>query len=776
MNNIKKIAHDACTGCGACYNKCPVDAISMGKDEQGYLYPILNTDKCIDCGLCLKCCPSEHDFRNDNESNPECVAVWASDEIRQKSSSGGMFTLLAEQIFNEGGVVFGSAFTADFYGAQHQIARNAEELIPLRGSKYVQSEIKETYREAKKHLDNGFPVLFTGCPCQIAGLYGFLGTDYPNLYTADLVCHGVPSAALLKTFVQEEEQKANSKATYLAFRDKAVSKWGDLRTAIDFENGKTYRKGRKNCPWLKSFLNGLSFRESCGKCKFASIPRQGDITIADFWDIHRYNSSFDDTQGTSLVILNNEKGRSLAKKIKGNTKLYEIAPLDHAIQYNRQIKYSSLLHPGRKKMFQLLPRSSFENAVNFAINKDKYDIGFIGWWYGANWGSMMTCYAMNRVLTAMGKSVLMLPFPDKEKSSARKHGQYIRTIAENFYNEGANCTLADYHLFNDMCDTFLVGSDQLWNWWSNRDIGTYYYFCDFVNNSHKKIAYATSFGHESDDYPENMRLKVAYLLSRFDAISVREKSGVDILKKDFEIDAVQTMDPVFLCSLDDYKKMIDLSTLTFNSEFVLGYFLNPDEEKLKSLRVTAAKLGKPYRLIVDGQSDFEKLRADTNNDENIVRLDKVEDWLSHFWNAKHIVTDSFHGFCYSLIFSKQMTIFPNTLRGLTRFESIANIADVSDRFVYSYEEVTKNSLWDKKINYKKLHEKLKPHIAYSLDWLDTALKANIRTISSKELLLWKCLEHDEKIHNMKVNELNEEINSLKERLDTLEKLVTKKIN
>ena len=244
INNIKKIPHDLCTGCGACYNKCPVDAISMSCDEKGYIHPKLNEEKCINCGLCLKACAIEHDFRK-NDSAPDCVAIWASDEVRAKSSSGGMFSLLANQILEDGGVVFGSAFTDDFYGAEHRIAKTVDELKPLRGSKYVQSDIKQTYREAKQYLDANVPVLFTGCPCQIAGLYGYLGKDYPNLYTADLVCHGVPSASLLKTFIQEEEKKAGSKAVYVAFRDKAVSAWGDLRTAIDFENGKTYRKGRK---------------------------------------------------------------------------------------------------------------------------------------------------------------------------------------------------------------------------------------------------------------------------------------------------------------------------------------------------------------------------------------------------------------------------------------------------------------------------------------------------------------------------------------------------
>ena len=735
MNNITKVTEDRCTGCGACYNKCPKDAIEMRPGKDGYLFPAIDEQKCIDCGLCVKACPAENDFRSNSDS-PDALAVWAPDNIREKSSSGGMFSLLAAKIFDMGGVVIGAAFTDDFYGAEHRVATNIAELAPLRGSKYVQSDTKDTYSIAKRYLDEDKPVLYTGCPCQIAGLYGYLGKDYEKLYTVDLVCHGTPSAELLKTFVQEEEEKAGAKAVYLAFRDKMVSKWGDLRTAINFANGKVYRKGRRNCPWLRSFLNGLTFRESCGKCKFAAIPRQGDITIADFWDIHRHDQRFDDSKGTSLVIVNNPKGKELTDSIRSDTKLFEYAPLEHAIKYNRQIKYSSLLHKGRRRFFAVLKNNTFENAVRHAMDEEKYDIGYIGWWYGKNWGSMMTCYAMNRVLTGMGKSVLMLPFPSMGKAHGGHQGEFVRTVAEKFYNEGTNCSIHDYHVFNDRCETFLVGSDQLWNWWSNRDVGSYYYFCDFADDKHKKIAYSTSFGHESGYYPEDMKLRVAYLLSRFDAISVREKSGIDILKRGFGADAVQTMDPVFLCSTEQYQEMIDLSELQLNDKYILGYFLNPNEDKVKAIQLIAQKLKRPYKIIVDGQSDFEKLKADTN-DSNVIRLSKVEDWLKYFRYAEHVVTDSFHGFCYSIIFSKEMTIFPNKLRGLTRFESIADMTGLGGRFVYSFAEVESKALWTKKINYKQVHASLKPHIDYSIDWLKKALDAPKSEPGFMELLLKK---------------------------------------
>lgn len=458
--------------------------------------------------------------------------------------------------------------------------------------------------------------------------------------------------------------------------------------------------------------------------------------MADFWDIHRFDPSMDDKKGTSLVIVNNEKGAKMIERIKANTKLLEKAPLEHAIQYNRQIKYSSLLHGGRKKLLRLVKRSKFENAVNIAMENRKFDIGYIGWWYGKNWGSMMTCYAINRVLTDLGKSVLMLPFPSMHVAGNNKQGAFVRTIAERFYDEGANSTLADYHMFNDICDTFLVGSDQLWNWWSNRDVGSYYYFCDFVADSHKKIAYSTSFGHEDAYYPDDMKIKIAYLLNRFDNISVREESAIGILEE-YGVSSVKTLDPVFLCSLDAYKEMTDLSKIKFDERFVLGYFLNPDETKIRSIKLTAEKLNLPYKIIVDGQDDFEKLKREAGNDNNIIKLGKVEDWLAHFSAADHIITDSFHGFCYSIIFSKEMTIFPNQLRGLTRFKSVADMVGLDGRFVFSLEEVEKAELWSKKINYKKVKKLLKPHYDYSMNWLKEALDAPKKKPTFQELILKK---------------------------------------
>ena len=762
---ISQVAHDRCTGCGACYNKCPVNAISMKADTEGFSFPQVDMEKCINCGLCLKSCPvSEPGYENDPK--PACYAVMASDEIREKSSSGGVFTLLAEWMLDQGGVVCGAAYTEDCYAAEHIIVTKPEELYKLRGSKYVQSSTGLVYQQVKEYLDKGTPVLFTGTPCQIAAVNSFLGKTYEKLYTLDLVCHGVPSPLVYEKFIREQEEKHGSKAVKVSFRDKTIESWNHC-IKIDFKNGNSYQKKKNECSYLKAFLKLLSVRQSCGKCLFAALPRQGDMTIADFWDIHRFNPKYDDRKGTSLILTNNTKGTTMLDVLREKAILCEEAPLEHGIKYNAQIKYSSLLHPRRARFYDLVNtyHYDFEKAVDYGLNR-RFDIGYVGWWYGANYGSAMTNYALNRVLTNMGKTVLMLEWPVLSGDvPSNKPNTKTRRFANHFYEQSMMYHIADYGRFNYHCDSFVLGSDQLWNWWSNRDVGTYHFFLDFVDNQHKKIAYSTSFGHDSAYYPEDMRLKVSYLLHRFDAVSVREKGGVTVCERDFNLDAVQTVDPVFLCSMEDYEKAVALSKVEITESYVLAYILNPTEEKIKSVRYAAQQTNLPYYIILDGQDNFEKLKKQAN-DPNVLENVEISDWLNYFKNASYVITDSFHGFCYSVIFRRDMTVFPNKLRGLSRFESLSEMTGLEDRLLYSYEEFVRKAPWNNPIDFEQVSKRMRPQIEYSVQWLKDALDMPKRPPSTKELELKQLLDTQEKLNQLESEnqQLNKQMNYLNNKV------------
>ena len=225
-----------CSGCHACANACPKNCISMTSDEEGFWYPQVDKSKCIDCGLCEKICPIIHKWQPDNSRTTTAMAaINTNEEIRLKSSSGGLFTLIAENIIDQGGVVFGAAFTDDFKSVRHICVDNIADLDKLRGSKYVQSKIGDTYKQAKEYLDSGRKVLFTGTPCQLGGLYSYLRKPYENLFTQDIICHGVPSPMVWERYVDFREKKSASSTQRMFFRHKKYG-WKTFAVLFEFSN------------------------------------------------------------------------------------------------------------------------------------------------------------------------------------------------------------------------------------------------------------------------------------------------------------------------------------------------------------------------------------------------------------------------------------------------------------------------------------------------------------------------------------------------------------
>ena len=262
------------------------------------------------------------------------------EKIREKSSSGGIFTLLAEKIINEGGVVYGAAFNSDF-SVSHQIAQDIDELAKFRGSKYVQSTVGTTYADAKKQLEQGRKVLFTGTPCQIGGLYAYLKKDYDNLYTQDIICHGVPSPKAWQSYVEQRKKNADADAlTGACFKDKSTG-WKTYSIALEFDNDKRYAQRASSDPMMRAFVANLCLRPSCHSCAFKTKVRQSDITLADYWGANKIIPRWDDDKGLSLVTVNSSKGKELFDLIKENVK-YLPTDLNEAIVYNSSMIKSSV--------------------------------------------------------------------------------------------------------------------------------------------------------------------------------------------------------------------------------------------------------------------------------------------------------------------------------------------------------------------------------------------------------------------------------------------------
>lgn len=311
-----------CTGCMACVNVCPQDAIKIEIGKTGFEYPCIDKDKCIECNMCAEAC------KNAREIKLRCpiivYAAWTKNEkIRLESSSGGVFSILAEYIIGRGGYVFGAAFNSNMV-VEHICIHTPGAISKLRGSKYVQSSIGWCYRKIDELLKKRELVLFSGTPCQVAGLYAFLGRkDVENLYTVDLVCHGVPSPKVFEEYKRILEERFQSNMQEINFRDKKRG-WFESSTRIVFENKAIYEKSNLNDPFIVGFLKNLYLRPSCYQCEFRNFERGSDITLGDFWGYKdTCKADLDDDKGISQVMVNSAKGCELFDAISNKLIYFE---------------------------------------------------------------------------------------------------------------------------------------------------------------------------------------------------------------------------------------------------------------------------------------------------------------------------------------------------------------------------------------------------------------------------------------------------------------------
>ncbi|MGN0561786.1 MAG: Coenzyme F420 hydrogenase/dehydrogenase, beta subunit C-terminal domain [Candidatus Fimenecus sp.] len=300
-----------CCGCSACVQACPTACLHMRKTEEGFLYPSADFEKCINCGLCEKVCPLEH-FPLQTDKQQCFAAIHNSSETLRASSSGGVFYALAENILAQGGAVFGAALDDDRV-LRHTFVNDIADLPKLMGSKYIQSEMQDSFAQVRDLLQKGTVVLFVGTPCQVAGLRLYLQKAYENLYTVDLLCHGVPSDKMFQAYVDFLEKKHGGRLTDIRFRDKEKNGWSiTLRYDIE-KNGKTKRHyvPAGLSPYFFAFLRGKILRESCYRCPYTKTARPGDLTLADFWGVEKVLPDLQTSQGCSAVIANTEKGKRL---------------------------------------------------------------------------------------------------------------------------------------------------------------------------------------------------------------------------------------------------------------------------------------------------------------------------------------------------------------------------------------------------------------------------------------------------------------------------------
>lgn len=334
-----------CTGCSACAEACPRGAIGMSCRPDGFYYPEIGKRLCVDCGLCERICPVSGGTNKDEILNNAYAAKHRDECVRAGSSSGGAFSAIAANVLRDGGVVFGAAFDPEFT-VKHTCVDREEDLERLRGSKYVQSRIGDAFSKARTYLEEGRTVLFSGTPCQIAGLKSFLKKDYDGLLTVDFICHGVPSPAMWRSYLRYREQEAGSEVRKVSFRDKAHG-WQNYSMALEFADGTKSTIPIREDLYLKGFLSNLFLRRSCYQCKFKGENYYSDLTMGDCWGADSIAPELNDNKGLSLVLSNTPKGEDAIARAGDHLELYSIdkkAALKSNPSYCSGVEYS-LLQP-----------------------------------------------------------------------------------------------------------------------------------------------------------------------------------------------------------------------------------------------------------------------------------------------------------------------------------------------------------------------------------------------------------------------------------------------
>lgn len=353
----------SCTGCYACVNICLAKCIKMKQSETGFHTPKIDQALCINCGQCEKVCPVIH--MPELSTRTVAYAMKNRDQHeRSKSTSGGIFPLLAEYVLDREGVIFGAVHDSDF-SVRHIKVCERKDLSLLQGAKYVQSVIGTAFLEVKRELVSGRIVLFSGTPCQCAGLRSFLGKLYENLITVDIICHGVPSPKVWQAYVDYRSQKENAgkRPIKINMRSKS-SGWSHYgySTEFDYGDGKISQVGNRYDLFMKAFVGNICLRSSCSDCKTKGVERCTDFTLGDYWGIWNQHPEFDDNKGTSVVFVHTQKGREILEQLSDKMDCLKV-DIEDAYKENGSLVNSSPAHSGRDEFLEQITADNFEDLV-----------------------------------------------------------------------------------------------------------------------------------------------------------------------------------------------------------------------------------------------------------------------------------------------------------------------------------------------------------------------------------------------------------------------------
>ena len=712
-----------CTGCSACINICPKQALSLKQDENGFFKPYLDKDKCIDCNLCKNICPL-NGVKSENYIEPKLYVFNNFSSEAKLSATAGGFQIIAKNFIQNGGKVVGAAW-GENWRCEHIIVDNLDDLKKLYKSKYLQSYLGDVFKRIKNELDKGIKILFSGLPCQIAGLKSYLNKEYENLFIIDILCNNAPSYGHFRKFLDDNFGIENIKDIDFRYKAPNEETTKKMILKISLNNGKEiYQETWTDKSYGQTFVNRMLAGEHCENCHFAKFSRLGDVTLGDIFGAERIDSRFTGLKSESILI-NSKKGEQLFKIINNNVDEIIEIPLNILKSMHPVLERKWEVNPQRNRLFDLLRKYPFQKACEYAL-ENKFDIGVVGVPTNPNFGGGLTYLALKWVLEDLGKTVLMISPPGPDISWLPKRITNFKTNPYKEYEHVCYTSKNAMRELNCKCDMFLVGSDQLYSTHFGNNYGIYtdmdeFSSLDWVLDSKKKAAYSASFGQDDINCPTDMKNRMSYYLNKFDNFSVRERSAVDLCKNEFGFEPEFVLDPVFMCKKEYFEKFISEIPPT---KGLVAYVLDNRDDKTSIVNDISDKLSLNISYLENATGKYDQAM-------------NMEDWLSAIATSDFVATDSFHGTCFAIIFNKPFVVISNKERGIARFKLLEEFG-LENRLISSYQEFkSKEEELLKPINWDEVNSKIEQLKEHSLKILKKAIEPKRKKVSDYDILIEK---------------------------------------
>ena len=689
----------------------------MHYDEEGFLYPIVDDSLCIRCNICNKVCPVGDDKPIlEAEDALSAYACWNgnTDELL-KSSSGGVFSLLAHAIFARGGVVCGVVY--DEQGTVfHDFATDASGLERMRGSKYVQSDLRDCFKHIKQYIKEKRIVLFSGTSCQVAGLKFYLGrlAEHDNLYCIELICGGTPSPKLLQSHFAHccpDLKQIN----YFSFRDKKFGWSKVFYVKYTNEQGEenTFLEHAGKDPYIDAMFSAISLRPACYNCKFREGRAKADICIGDLWALPIIAPDARPPHGASSALIFSEKGQQLynqaSLQLAYNKK---VSPLSTAINNGYYYRPPAIEQATRDAFFE-----NFKQGLTLAQNMKaieplRHRVAILNHAGHSNHGSNLTAFALQEHLRRKGY--------DASTVSLRPYRCAVETDFRNFANFAYASLRFGQHIYgaadasklNEHYQSFIAGSDQIWRYpqAEQRRAAFPAFMLEFAAAGKRRIAYAGSFGVDHCNIPEALKPMMQRGMDNYDAISAREHEGAAILDKEFGLaDVPIVLDPVFLLSKRDWQRFSHAAADAESTGGVASYFFFSSQELSPAIQALATEQKLSHNALQEAQDTMS--------------------WLRQIELTECLVTDSFHALCFAIIYQRPFIAVSSPARGMSRIQSILDILGLTSRLINlescTADELTAriSQLYQEPINYSLVSEIIQRQSARSSQWLIDALQS-----------------------------------------------------